>query len=113
MPISKKKDIEAETFERARHLLRTTGLEVAINSLIAVCQDTKAPAPAKATAGVALMRANGLLNDKTDRSDKALSEMSPEEINESLAQLKADLASRTRGSDDGDEGGAGGAALFD
>ena len=111
MPISKKKDIEAETFERARHLLRTTGLEVAINSLIAVCQDTKAPA--KATAGVALMRANGLLNDKTDRSDKALSEMSPEEINKSLAQLKADLASRTRGSDDGDEGGAGGAALFD
>jgi len=86
--------LEVEALERARHLLRTTGLETAINSLIAVCADPKSPAPAKATAGVALMRANGLLNDKTERGGKPPSEMSPEELAEALADLKADLAAR-------------------
>ena len=89
-----KKDIEYETAERVMHKLRTTGLESAVDALIAVCADPKAAAPAKSAAGAALLRANGLYGEKPNRTQKPASEMSPEELSEALDELKSDLAAR-------------------
>lgn len=90
-----KKDTEEAVLERTRHRLRTTGLEAAVEALIGVCQDKAAPAPAKATAGVAIMRANGLMLDKSAGTpQKSAAEMSPEELTGALDELKRRLAER-------------------
>lgn len=109
-----KADIEVETLNRVMHKLRTTGIEAAVDALIAVCADPKAAAPAKSAAGAALLRANGLYGEKPNRSQKPPSEMSPEELSEALDELKADLAARkaVEADDDGSSGSEGG-ALFD
>ena len=49
-----------------RRKIRREGAQAAYESLLAVCRDPKAPSPAKATAGVALLRAAGLLGKKAE-----------------------------------------------
>lgn len=100
-----------QVFERVSHRLRTRGLIAAVDSLIAVAEDTKAPPPARATAGTALLRANGLLlTDKaTKAGSKTPAELSPEELAKVLDKLKRELADRQGGQaadeDDSDESG--------
>jgi DNA replicative helicase MCM subunit Mcm2 (Cdc46/Mcm family) len=59
----------SEARERLRHKINTEGAEVAYNALVSVCRDEKAPAPAKATAGVAILRAAGMF-ERTDEADE-------------------------------------------
>lgn len=91
-----KRDSEADAvLEKTRHLLRTTGLAAAAEALISVCQDKTAPAPAKATAAVAIARINGLMVDNAGAAPKkSAAEMSPEELTNALADLKRQLAAQ-------------------
>lgn len=41
------------------HIVATEGLRIAYNTAVSICQDPKAPAPAKATAVTAILRAAG------------------------------------------------------
>jgi hypothetical protein len=98
-----KRDEEREAFTRVSHKLKTIGIEVAVDSLIAVAGDAKAPAPARATAGTSLLRAAGMISTTKEsaRTDKSPAEMSPEELDEALTALRQDLAGRRSGGDDG------------
>lgn len=109
-----KQDSEADAvLEKTRHLLRTTGLAAAAEALISVCQDKTAPAPAKATAAVAIARINGLMVDGAGAAPKkSAAEMSPEELTNALADLKRQLADR-RGADLGDDDSGEETGVFD
>lgn len=88
----------AEMLERIRLRLKTEGAEVATEALISVAKDPKAPAPARATSGVAILRAAGLLDSKSGGgADKPAAEMTPEELSETLSRLKRELAARQTG----------------
>lgn len=91
-----KRDDEREAFTRVSHKLKTIGIEVAVDSLIAVAGDAKAPAPARATAGTSLLRAAGMISTSKDaaRVEKSPAEMSPEELTEALDGLRQRLAGR-------------------
>jgi hypothetical protein len=56
--------------EALNHELRTVGARAAYQALLEVCQDSKAPAPARATSGTALLRAAGYFNRENDRDDE-------------------------------------------
>ncbi|MER8515557.1 hypothetical protein NKH47_21725 [Mesorhizobium sp. M1060] len=88
--MSKKNETPEQLFERVDLRLRTEGLESAVNGLIRVCNDEKSPPPAVATAGVALLRANGVLVDKSSGGKKAKdpSEMTGEELQAEIDRLK-------------------------
>ncbi|RUY28909.1 MULTISPECIES: hypothetical protein [unclassified Mesorhizobium] len=105
-----------QVFDRVTLRLRTRGLIAAVDSLIAVAEDTKAPPPARATAGTALLRANGLLlTDKaTKAGGKAPAELSPDELASALDKLKRELADRHGGdvADPGDEDDNGAESVF-
>ncbi|KAA3447127.1 hypothetical protein C7I87_28125 [Mesorhizobium sp. SARCC-RB16n] len=79
-------------FERVSLRLRTVGLESAVEALINVCVDKGSPPPAKATAGVALLRANGMLVDKAGSGKKVKdpSEMTGDELQDAIDRLKRD-----------------------
>ncbi|OBQ77405.1 hypothetical protein [Mesorhizobium sp. WSM3873] len=79
-----------QLFERVDRRLRTEGLEAAVNGLIRVCKDEKSPPPAVATAGVALLRANGVLVDRSSggKKSKDPSEMTGEELDAAIDRLK-------------------------
>lgn len=76
-----------------RHLARTEGAQIAYKTAVAICQDPKAPANAKATAASLLLRLGGYL----DRSDEAggrgkdPSEMSAEELQAAIDRGRAEL----------------------
>jgi len=92
---TKRKEQPDEVHARVYELLHTRGIEVAINSLIAVADDPKAPAPARATAGSALLRSAGFFDrERDDAGGKPPSEMSPEELSAALARLKRELADK-------------------
>lgn len=100
-----KRDDEREAFTRVSHKLKTIGIEVAVNSLIAVAGDGKAPAPARATAGTSLLRAAGMISTSSKeaaRADKSPAEMSKEELDDALDALRRDLAARRYGGDEAD-----------
>ena len=57
--------------KQLRHRLKTEGARVAIDTMLAVCQDPKAQASARATCSVGLLRAAGYLGKKADEEDSA------------------------------------------
>ncbi|WP_428675636.1 hypothetical protein [Reyranella sp.] len=79
-----------EALEALAREMRTTGAREAYQTLLSVCRDPKAPAPAKATAGVALLRAAGLMaaNEKQP-GKKELHEMTREELTAHRQRLEA------------------------
>jgi hypothetical protein len=113
---TKKKETPDEVHERIYELLHTRGIEVAINGLIAVAEDPKSPAPARATAGAALLRSAGFFDrDRDDVADKKPSELTPEELSRTLQRLKRELADKdARQAVEHDVGqGASDGSLFD
>ena len=62
-------DSPDEARYRFRRRVSTEGLQVAYDTALALCRDPKAPAPAKATAVVALMRAAGAFERRKDDDD--------------------------------------------
>ena len=74
--------------EAQRRRIAVTGVEAAVTALIGVCEDPKAPAPAKATAGTSLLRAAGMLDRNADAlREKDQAEMTPEELTQAIADI--------------------------
>lgn len=92
-----------QAMEQAKHLLQTEGVLVAIEALVAVCRDPKAPAPAKATAGTSILRAVGLFNEKNNEPEKDLSQMSWQELSEYRNRLENEKQAMLNGSETGDD----------
>jgi hypothetical protein len=91
---------------RVRRRIQIEGASVAVEALLAVCKDPKSPAPAKATAGVALLRAAGLADKTTDPGEKELHEMTGEELARAVQRIREEQAERDSLEDDQDEDGA-------
>ncbi len=93
-----------------RRKIQTEGAEAAYAALVAVCNDSKAPAPAKATAGTSLLRAAGYFEKVDDPEDKELYELTPpelERIMQNLVRMRDQIEAAERGDvdDDGEEDG--------
>lgn len=87
-------EVRAEVLRRAR----SEGALVAYESALEIAGDKSAPAVARASSQRTLLALAGLM-DKAGRDGaegKAPSEMSPEELAETLARLKGELASKER-----------------
>lgn len=84
---------QSEILARKRALLarmQTEGAEEAYAAALAVCKDAKAPAPARATCATTILRAAGFLNAREDHAPKEPHEMTPEELNARLEELRTD-----------------------
>ncbi|MCW2317221.1 hypothetical protein M2322_002775 [Rhodoblastus acidophilus] len=90
----------AERLEQLRERIRTEGAEAGYKALLSVCNDVKAPAPAKATAGSALMRAAGLLEKQEGGPEKQPHEMSATELDREMKRLEAALKAAKAGGED-------------
>ncbi|MDG4903495.1 MULTISPECIES: hypothetical protein [unclassified Mesorhizobium] len=111
MSTGKKDETPEALFERVSLRLRTVGLESAVEALIAVCTDKGSPMPARATAGVALLRANGMLVDKADGGKKAKAphEMTGDELQAEIDRLKRSARQVQAGTAEVGDNGAEGA----
>ena len=69
--------------------IQTEGATAAYDALLAVCKDSKAPAPARATSATALFRAAGYLESKQAAPDKAPEDMTPAELGARIKELRA------------------------
>ncbi|MDF2995826.1 MAG: hypothetical protein K0R27_1463 [Xanthobacteraceae bacterium] len=113
-------ELPTDAVAKAKYRLRHEGVSAAVDALIEVCRDKKAPAPARATAGTTILRANGMLaTAAADLDEKPPEELSAAEIaarirqinleNQELAerrarlneQIAADKANKMDKSDDG------------
>jgi hypothetical protein len=97
------------THEKRLDLIRriqTEGAEAAYQAALAVCQDPKAPAPARATCATTILRAGGYLMAKDDlTSAKQPHEMSPQELQERIDWLRSRQSiGFADGEDEGPEG---------
>lgn len=91
-------EIESERRD-VLHEIQTRGIRAAANAAIAVCEDPKAPAPAKATAAGLLFRAAALGGfgkaDEAERT-KELHEMTGDELDRELRRMQSSLRERNR-----------------
>jgi|TARA_R110002124_G_scaffold131558_1_gene293801 hypothetical protein len=83
----------SEIIARRRALvvrMQTEGAEAAYKAALAVCEDTKAPAPARATCATTILRAGGFLNTRSDdHAPKEPHEMTSSELAARLAELRS------------------------
>lgn len=97
-------DIRRDVIRR----IRTEGIEAAYRACLDVCRNSQAPAPARATAATALLRAGGLFVQSDGSGDeKAPHEMSAAEITAALKRGRRQLQNAPA-----DDGG-GEAGVFD
>jgi hypothetical protein len=75
--------------EEVRELIATKGVRAAAAALIAVCEDTKAAAPARATAGAALLRAAGMFEKRTVDDDTPDHELDGNQLQARVAKILA------------------------
>jgi hypothetical protein len=101
-----------EVLARKRALLariQTEGAEAAYEAALAVCLDTKAPAPARATCATTILRAGGYLLSRDAGETKEPHEMTGSELEARIAELR----SATSSDDVGDVAPDGPASVFD
>lgn len=100
--IARKDNAPEAVRTRVVRKLRTDALEAAVDGLTRVLTDPKSPAPAVATAGVAVLRANSLLQGKEgDGSRKELHEMTADELRREIARMQVDQADMERALEEG------------
>jgi hypothetical protein len=88
--MSKGRETAAEVRRRLNRRLELNSAELAIQALEEVAADKKAPAPARATAGTALLRAAGYLDQKSrSTEDKQPHEMTGEELQAEIDRLRS------------------------
>ncbi|OPF96126.1 hypothetical protein I8G32_04699 [Rhodopseudomonas palustris] len=87
---------EIEARETLSRDLRTRGAMIAYRTALAICQDPKASAAAKASAVNSLLRAGGFFAPLGEDSDKQLHEMTPEEVQRALRKAEAQLEQHRR-----------------
>jgi hypothetical protein len=80
-----------EARSRVKRAIATEGLGVAYEALLEVAKDRTAPAPARATAGVALFRAAGVFDREAgdDLGEMSFEDMTPEQLDRAKARLLA------------------------
>lgn len=78
----------------ARERICGEGVEAAVQAMIEICKDKTAPAPARATAGAALLRAAGFYEKVDNPDEKDPAEMTPEELSEAIARLEREAGDR-------------------
>jgi len=85
--VSRSTETRAALFEE----LQTNGAWAAYRASLAVCQDTKAPAAARAQAASNILRAAGffIINDESRRTRKEPSEMSFDELTAAINELRS------------------------
>lgn len=92
---------EADVREDLLRKIRTEGVTVAYETALSICRDSKAPAPAKATALTALFRVGGYFASSDDIEEKNPSEMTSSELDAAVRRLrKAAAAAREKISSD-------------
>jgi len=91
-------DSAAEVKAWFRRKVRTHGLRVAYNAAVSVCEDPKAPAPARAAAAGLLFRAGGVLDAKNteDDDDTPIGQMTMAQMRARYERLEAEAAERAR-----------------
>ena len=106
--------------KQLRHRLKTEGARVAIDTMLAVCQDPKAQASARATCSVGLLRAAGYLGKKADEEDsenEGLDQATAAELQRLMRWRKAENRRLekiiARSEDDSDAGSADGGGALD
>jgi hypothetical protein len=86
-------DEPAAIREELRRKLKTEGARVAYDTMVAVAQDPKAQASARATCAVALFRGAGFLGKRADEEDasegKTPDQMTAAELEAELKRLRA------------------------
>lgn len=86
--MTRRSEHDAEDLTRR---INTVGAEAAYQALLEVCQDKKAPAPARATAGTSLLRAAGRFDkDRYRTLDKPPHEMTGEELAARIEKLRSE-----------------------
>jgi hypothetical protein len=84
-----KQETPKDVRRRLNRRLQVESADLAVEALEEVAKDKRAPAPARATAGVALLRAAGYLDKRErDAEEKEPHEMSAEEIAEQIERLR-------------------------
>jgi hypothetical protein len=69
--------------------IQTEGAEAAYSAALAVCQDPKAPAPARATCATTILRAGGYLTMKPEEHlPKEPHELTSEELDARISELR-------------------------
>lgn len=94
----------SDVLARRRALLtkiQTEGAEAAYAAALAVCQDAKAPAPARATCATTILRAGGYLSAREDGTPKEPHEMTASELAARLAEIQSDAVPRPSDADGG------------
>lgn len=107
--------------ERFRRKAQTEGLDIAYTALVEVLNDSKAPAPARATAGGLMLRAAGIFSkrfeEEGDSGDGGLDDATQDELAAMLKLIRAKdhlkrarlskskKATTTRGEDEPSGGG--------
>jgi len=86
----------AQAREWFRRQVRTHGLRVAYKTAVAVCEDPKAAAPAKATAAGLLFRAAGVLTKPEETDEIPVEQMTYDQMTAELARLEAEARDRQR-----------------
>ena len=81
-----------ESVASIRRQIKVEGLSAAYDALVSVCRDPKAPAPAKATAAIALFRGGGVFESMNDDLDqKEPHEMTAQELERAARRALDDL----------------------
>lgn len=80
--------------------VKTRGVRIAYKALTSVCEDPKAPAPAKATAGVAILRAAGVFARADEDPEIEPHEMTPAQLARAAALARKEVTSRAQDGDD-------------
>ncbi len=79
-----------------RRVVRSEGLKTAYRALVAVCEDSRSPAPAKATAAGFLLRAAGVLERDEAPDGKDPSQMTRAEMLEEYERLTREAEEAAR-----------------
>lgn len=81
--------------------IKAVGARVAYDTLLSVCRDPKAAAPAKATAATGIVRMAGLFERGRAAAEKQPHEMTAEELADEIARLRRGQDDRRQDPDDG------------
>jgi hypothetical protein len=96
------KESPAAAMRRLRTKLQVEAADVALDALMAVAGDSRAPAPARATAGTSIFRAAGFFErGEAAGGDKQPHEMTAEELDVEIRKIREAAAARTADDDDG------------
>lgn len=99
-----KSETAKDVRRRLSRRLQTVSADIAVTALEEVAADKKAPAPARATAGAALLRAGGFLDKRErDADEKEPHELSAEELADRIDSMRKRAAELSEAEDEADE----------